>query len=166
MNRKYLYIIPFTLMEIVVQMIYFWIAPYYGYNWAVYSFLTVMTLLHFAFMFFLLNRYEGAKVSAAVRTGSILQIINIAAAVVLLTRDPSLRSVIFWTLLLSILYVAVAMYHWIDIYVSEDADNHSRNAETIRSGRRSVVNTGHEKRTAGASRSVSRGTPPPLPVRR
>lgn len=115
MIKKYLYIIPLFLFEVMVQLGFFWLAPKCECRWVVYSFLTVMTVAHLVVTFVLTSNNGVRKSAATVVAGSFIQVVIIGAVVLLLAVGASVRSSLFLMLMLMALYTAVVTILWISI---------------------------------------------------
>ena len=107
MRNKYLYLIPLGVVEIILQLTFFWLAPKVPCYWGVYGFGTFMSLIHIA-MIFVLGVYCGIRRSAAtVVAGSVCQIMLIISCVGLIASGASMRNAIFLLLIISMVYVVI-----------------------------------------------------------
>jgi len=129
MTKKYLYIIPLFLLEVMIQLGFFWLAPTCECRWVVYSFLTVMTIAHLMITFVLITRYGVRKCASTIVAGSFIQTIIIVATVFLLIANVTVRSSLFLMLMLMALYVAVVTIMWIAIEGIGEGHNQVQNIE-------------------------------------
>lgn len=95
LKNKYLYLIPLALVEVVLQLAFFWLAPDVPCYWAVYAFVTTLSLIHIALVFGVGIRFGVRRGSATVVVGSFCMAIVITTAVVLLFGGASVRNAIF-----------------------------------------------------------------------
>lgn len=190
MLKKYLFIIPLFLLEVMVQLGFFWLAPEYACRWVVYSFLTVMTVAHLVITYVLLVQHGPRKAAATIVAGSFIQALNIGATIFLLAVNSTIRSASFPMLMLMVLYAAIETILWIsiegfgnnmgntpsdgqsDIVDDFDAYHESGCHEdvSIRSQRMNVPmerdrRYGAYRADVLANREPARRTPPPVPVR-
>ena len=145
MNRKYLYIIPLMLVEVVIQLGFFWLAPDNECRWLVYLFLTVMTVVHLAIAFVMINVYGARRSAAAIVAGSFVQLVIIGVSILLLLVNAPIRSTIYPELILAVSYVAIVTIFWIAI---------ERKDDTVESVARPTVGC-----------TTARRTPPAVPTR-
>lgn len=115
MNKKYFYIIPLLLLEVMIQLGFFWLAPDNACKWVVYAFLSGMTLAHLIIVFALQILYGIRRSAATIVAGSFAQALVIGASVWLLSVDSSVRSSIFLMSMLAVLYIALVAILWISI---------------------------------------------------
>ena len=190
MTKKYLYIIPLFLLEVMIQLGFFWLAPMNDCRWVVYSFLTVMTIAHFVITFKIMAQHGVRKSIATVVSGSVIQLIIIGATILLLMVGATIRSSLFLLLMLMTLYIAVIVILWISIegfgsnvnhfshtehnddeddyddYTGRDCREYSESAQervslpTVRTRNYNTNTTNNN-----SSRSIARRTPPPIPVK-
>lgn len=107
MSNKYLYIIPLALVEALLQLVFFWLAPDVDCFWVVYTFGTVMSLIHIGLVFVIGATYGARRCMATIVSGSICQAILFTACAVLLTSGANIRDAIFALLIVSIIYAVV-----------------------------------------------------------
>ena len=191
MYKKYLYSIPLFLLEVIIQLAFFWLAPMCECRWIVYSFLTGMTLVHLVITFVLMVRYGVRKNAATIVGGSFVETLIIGAAVYLLMIRSNSRSALFMMLVLMALYAAVVTILCISIEgfgeqyeykadIEPDEFDHGYNPyndreridytggtsqpENIPPVRAKNVNNHPANDLSG--RRTPRRTPPPIPVKR
>lgn len=191
MLKKYLFIIPLFLLEVMVQLGFFWLAPEYACRWVVYSFLTVMTIAHLVVSYVLMVQHGPRKAAATIVAGSFVQTLNIGATVLLLAVNSTIRSVSFLMLMLMVLYAAIVTILWISIEgfgnnmgndpidgqsdIVDDFDAYhesgcnedvSIHSHRVNLPMESDSRYGAYHADISSNREASRRTPPPVPVRR
>lgn len=107
MKSKYLYLIPLMLVEVILQLIFFWLTKEVPCYWVVYAFGTVMSLAHIVVVFATGIIYGIRKSAATISAGSVCQIFLVGVCVVLLLSEASIRNAVFALLITSILYVVI-----------------------------------------------------------
>lgn len=125
MAKKYLYIIPLFLLEVMIQLGFFWLAPMCECRWVVYFFLTIMTIAHLVITFVFMIKYGVRKYAATIVAGSFIQAIIMGAVILLLTVEASVRSALFLMLMLLALYAAVVAIFWISMGELGEDSNHT-----------------------------------------
>ena len=107
MNNKYLYLIPLALLEAILQLAFFWLAPAVPCYWIVYAFGSALTLIHIAIVFVLGSKYGVRRSVATVVAGSVCQVILGTTCGVLLASGSSIRNAVFALLIVSMLYMVI-----------------------------------------------------------
>lgn len=187
MSSKYLYLIPLSLIEVILQLAFFWLAPDVPCYWIVYAFGSVLTLVHIIVAFVVGSTY-GVRISAAtIVAGSICQILLIVTCCILLVSGSSIRNAVFSLMIASILYIVIVTLLILSIENAEMLDQcivspfYGRTDSDHGGIDNREVNSINEAQNAIdvrklASRTSSPGgddinltcniVPPPLPVRR
>lgn len=190
MLKKYLFIIPLFLLEVMVQLGFFWLAPAYECRWVVYAFLTVMTVAHLVVTYVLMVQHGPRKAAATIVAGSFIQALNIGATIFLLAVNSTIRSASFLMLMLMVLYVAIETILWISIEgfgnnmgnttrddqsdIVDDYDSYHESGcheEVSVRPQRVNVPVENDRRygvyhaDVSSNRESARRTPPPVPVR-
>jgi len=127
MNTKYLYLIPLTLLEVILQLAFFWLAPEVPCYWVVYVFGTVMTLIHMGVTFVLGTKYGVRRGAATIVAGSVCQVILVATCGVLLASGANIRNAVFALLIVSMLYAIIVTLLVLSIEKEDMLDAHTIN---------------------------------------
>lgn len=155
MKKRYLYIIPLFLVELMLQMLFFWLAPETAAKWIVYSIVTVMTIAHLILTFVLIFKYGIRRAAAPVTAGTFVQFLIVGSAVFLLIVAADVRNALFLLFILSILYITVILL----LGLSMEDKKILCSADDGYKGDDNYERSMNE-------RNVRTMTPPPLPVRR
>lgn len=127
MSNKYLYLIPLLLIEVILQLVFFWLAPDVPCYWAVYAFGSVLTILHIGVTFWVGTSFGIRRSTASIVGGSICQIVLITICGVLLAGGFSVRNAVFSLLIVSMLYIVIETLLILSIENDEDLDSHTGN---------------------------------------
>lgn len=188
MNKKYLYLIPLTLVEVTLQLAFFWLAGTVPCYWVVYVFGTIMTSVHIGLTFIVETTYGTRRSAATIIAGSVCQIILVVTCVGLLVNGSSVRNAVFSLLIVSMVYVVVVNLLILSIEKDDELDtgaiNHfydgdsdyydelDMNTESLVYKPRSQSSQERRCPTTsytldGSNDVLNNGcTPPPLPLRR
>ncbi len=185
MSNKYLYFIPLSLIEVILQLAFFWLAPNVPCYWVVYAFGSFMTLLHIGISFGVGSTYGTRKSAATIVAGSICQIILLVACCVLLASSSGIRNAVFSLVILSMLYIVIVALLILSIEDDEMSDTHTvspfddrvtpyydelDNGEIDINKLQASIGTRNLDANTPLPRNsmnlTSTITPPPLPVRR
>lgn len=193
MNNKYLYLIPLVLLEAILQLAFFWLAPAVPCYWIVYAFGSALTLIHIGVTFVLGIKYGVRRSAATVVAGSVCQVILITVCAVLLAGGSEIRNAIFALLIVSMLYAVIVTLLVLSIEKNDMLDLHTVNpfddgSETYPERRHNDIMVDYpvenpipkphrpmstvgtmsiNQTTSRASMAVNANvTPPPLPMRR
>lgn len=185
MSNKYLYVIPLSLIEVILQLAFFWLAPDVACYWAVYAFGSVLTVVHIGVSFGVCSTYGTRKSAAIIVAGSICQIILLVTCCVLLASSASVRNAVFSLMISSMLYIVIVTLLILAIEDDEMLDTHTvspfddgaapyydeldneeiyinKTQDSI-STRNLDANTPLPRKSMNLNSTI---TPPPLPVRR
>lgn len=190
MNNKYLYLIPLTLLEVMLQLAFFWLAPDVPCYWVVYVFGSVLTLIHIVAVFVLGIKYGIRRSAATVVAGSISQVILVTTCGVLLASGSGIRNAIFALLIVSMLYVVIVTLLVLSIEKNYMLDFHTANPfddgseayperrhndimmdypidNYIHKPQRQIRTVPFTQNVSGVNMATNNSvTPPPLPMRR
>lgn len=185
MSNKYLYFIPLSLIEVILQLAFFWLAPDVPCYWTVYAFGSVLTLVHIGVSFGVCSTYGIRKSATSIVAGSICQIILVVTCCVLLASSSSVRNAVFSLMISSMLYVVIVTLLILSIEDDEMLDTHTvspfddgtaphyneldtgeidiNKSQGSIGTRNLVANTSSPRNSMNLNSTI---TPPPLPVRR
>jgi len=175
MSRNKLYIIPLFLIEMIIQLGFFWLAPECDCTWVVYAFLTIATTLHLVLSFLITTRFGIRRAAASVVAGTFIQLLIITSSIYLLAMNASARNATFLILILVSLYATVTALFGFSIegFIRNGGDPAERQPEMDEtdSNRTGCSVPGHsrsehQRYESNASVRSRRNTPPPLPVKR
>lgn len=128
MNRKYLYLIPLVLLEVIFQLAFFWLAsPYVFCYWTVYMFGTLMSLIHIGLMYYTGCTYGARRGAAIIVGGSVCQLLIVIVCAVLLENASSVRNAVFSLLIASMFYAVVVTL----LLLSVERDNTQDTGESM-----------------------------------
>lgn len=125
MSNKYLYLIPLALIEVILQLTFFWLAPDVSCYWVVYAFGSFLTLLHIGIAFRVGSTYGTRKSAAIIVAGSICQIILFVTCCVLLASSASVRNAVFSLMISSMLYIVIVTFLILSIEEGDMLDVHT-----------------------------------------
>ena len=180
MKKKYFYAFPLLMIELMLQLVFFWLAPDIASKWAVYAICTTMTIVHLVLVFILMLYADIRRTAATIVSGTFVQMILIAASVIMLIADAEVRSTVFLLMIISILYVAVVMVFILTIEREElcptriSGNGPSAQPEENTESRGSRNNRTESKMAERCTKqpvqssagAFKRTAPPPLPARR
>lgn len=188
MSNKYLYLIPLVLIEVILQLAFFWLAPDVPCYWVVYAFGSALTLVHIGVSFGIGSTYGTRRSGATIVVGSICQIILLAICCVLLASGSNIRNAIFSLMIASMLYIVMVTLLFFSIENDEMLDSHTvcpfddrddpyydeldnrldennvdKSQVSICTGNKIANKSPSRSNSANLARNI---TPPPLPMRR
>ncbi len=193
MRKNVFCAIPLILIELALQLTFFWLVPNVESKWIVYCIGTIMTASHLFLVFYLGMRFGTRRSAATVVGGTVIQAVLLAASAVLVMIDASSRNTLFMLSIISIFYIAIVTSLGLFIEnVSESDDTHNdfyvndREEEEVSSCReREAQRNDHEYYHSDRRRNENSNTiytnsrsrveetgrranfnPPPLPARR
>lgn len=120
-TRNYFYVIPLVMLEIIIQLLFFWLAPSNACRWVVYAFLTAVSAAHLTLVF-ILGCKKGARRSVpSILCGTLILMFLIATGIFMLSTNATFRNAMFLMLIISILYAAAMSLMVFSIEPDEDA---------------------------------------------
>lgn len=105
-NRNYFYIIPLVMLEAVIQLLFFWLAPAVVSRWVVYAFWTVVSVAHLTLVFILGNKKGVRRSVPTILCGSLILLFLVATGIFMLATNGTFRNTIFLMSIITILYMA------------------------------------------------------------
>lgn len=170
MNNKYLYLIPPILLEFVLQLLFFWLAPGVPCYWTVYAFGTTVSILHIALVFIVGTTYGVRRSAATVSVSSIFLSMFVMVCVILLTNGADVKNALFSLIISVMVYAALTILLVLSIEKNGESNNYAGAEENLRKQDNLFVTgtKGQEKQVNMAGEpGINRvTTPPPLPVRK
>ena len=193
MRKNVFYAIPLILIELALQLTFFWLVPNVESKWIVYCIGTIMTSSHLFLVFYLGTRFGTRRSAATVVAGTVIQAILLIASAALVMIDATSRNTVFMLSIISIFYIAIVTSLGLFIEnLPESNDTHNdssvndRNEEEVSSCRdreeqrnrreyhhrdrrcnesRNTIHTNSRSRAEESTRRAN-FNPPPLPARR
>ena len=147
MMKRYLSIIPIALLEVMIQLCFFWLVPDFAGKWVVYGFITIMSLVHFGGMYYLTDIYGIRKIAGISVAGTFVQLIMFIAAIVLTILRVSAKTAFFPLIIITIMYFIVETV----LIITMEDFLHSAPVSNI------------EKDDISINKSFIKNSPPPLP---
>lgn len=104
-NRRLLYLIPLVGILAIPQILFFWLAPKVDCYFAVYIFGTLLTMIHAALSFYMLNTYGVRRAAATVTVGAVIATALLIVGAILLGGAATVRTACFSLAVVTVIYV-------------------------------------------------------------
>ncbi len=172
-NKRLLYIIPLILIEMMIQMAFFWLVPDCRCKWVVYAILTIATVVHLVISYVLVLCFEIRRTAATIVAGSVVQFMIIAASIYLWAVNASARNALFMLLIILTFYIVIMTLFGFSIEGVTSRNEGiagTNNPGPAASTNKTSAPTPNHRRTVNCSTGNSNAvrkntTPPPLPAR-
>ena len=169
MKKNVFGIISLALIEVFIQLAFFWLAPNTLNRWIVYAFVTVMTCFHLVFAVLIVRKAGVRRSAAPIVIGSIVQLLILGASIGTLIFDTGIKNTLFLLLMLVVLYF-VAVFTFVFLLDKPIANSDTDDNDRAMYGRleKALEENSRQNRGRILQENMSRRevtTPPNLPTR-